>query len=172
MSDPNYILDEIEENHSDLESYIVDTQQKKTKDKTDQDDMHEEEQESKKRKLKKKNKKKKVNKKPVKKSHAKSPLDINQITISNISNDSSSKIEIKLIGNKRRIKNRFSYFFRKKRKIKILSLFSAGNSNNNGWSTEPSIGSIYMGPEEEYDFYDLNIVSNVDFNYDYKSTIK
>ena len=124
-------------------------------------------------------------KKPAKKSNIKKKIINGIILITKPEVNPSLKINKKLLGNKRRIKRKFSKTFRKKPKLEIIKELSCDNSNNYGGSTEASlydfnehnnsqsrrydnesVSSIYISPEEEYDSFEYNSISCVCFNYD------
>ena len=124
-------------------------------------------------------------KKPAKKSNIKKKIINGIILITNPEVNPSLKINKKLLGNKRRVKRKFSKTFRKKPKLEIIKELSCDNSNNYGGSTEASlydfnehnnsqsrrydnesVSSIYISPEEEYDSFEYNSISCVCFNYD------
>ena len=128
---------------------------------------------------------KKKKKKPAKKSNIKKKITNGIILITNPGVNPSLKINKKLLGNKRRVKRKFSKTFRKKPKREKIKELSCDNSNNYGGSTEASlydfnehnnsqsrrydnesVSSIYISPEEEYDSFEYNSISCVCFNYD------
>ena len=128
---------------------------------------------------------KKKKKKPAKKSNIKKKIINGIILITNPEVNPSLKINKKLLGNKRRVKRKFSKTFRKKPKLEIIKELSCDNSNNYGGSTEASlydfnehnnsqsrrydnesVSSIYISPEEEYDSFEYNSISCVCFNND------
>jgi hypothetical protein len=128
---------------------------------------------------------KKKKKKPAKKSNIKKKIINGIILITNPEVNPSLKINKKLLGNKRRVKRKFSKTFRKKPKLEIIKELSCDNSNKYGGSTEASlydfnehnnsqsrrydnesVSSIYISPEEEYDSFEYNSISCVCFNYD------
>ena len=167
-----------------LDSVVGKPQEEKSKSFTEHDNP-DSEKDSPNKTIKKNIEPKKKKKKPAKKSNIKKKIINGIILITNPEVNPSLKINKKLLGNKRRVKRKFSKTFRKKPKLEIIKELSCDNSNNYGGSTEASlydfnehnnsqsrrydnesVSSIYISPEEEYDSFEYNSISCVCFNND------
>ena len=141
----------------------------------------------------KKNPEKKGKKNPVKKIRIKRDLTNQKIISINSYNNEINKKRKRSKRNSKKIKNKFSYYFKKKsrNKIKLKKILYQEKSNNFGGSIISSLTDLNEGSpgqekklkfdneiidclfvgveEEEYDFYNIEIISSINFNKDYQT---
>ena len=134
---------------------------------------------------------KKRKKKPVKKIRIKRDLTNKKIITINSYNNEINKKGKRSKKNSKKIKNKFSYYFKKKSRNKIKKNLHQEKSNNFGGSIISSLTDLNEGSpgqekklkfdneiidclfvgveEEEYDFYNIEIISSINFNKDYQT---
>ena len=141
----------------------------------------------------KENPEKKGKKNPVKKIRIKRDLTNQKIISINSYNNEINKKRKRSKRNSKKIKNKFSYYFKKKsrNKIKLKKILYQEKSNNFGGSIISSLTDLNEGSpgqekklkfdneiidclfvgveEEEYDFYNIEIISSINFNKDYQT---
>ena len=190
MNPENLILSSTEENCCSSKQNLGDIHQNNQNIKTEGESTinPESEEKQQKEKIKRKIKKKKRQKNLIKKSKAKKCLNNQRSITTHSSKGKYDKEKEAIKENKKRVKKRYSYYFRKKSRIKINPKLSKDKCNNFGGSQAKNliylgIGSlvqerkyynnnfndILWGTDGEVEIFDFNRISVISFNYDYKT---
>ena len=189
----NYIINETEShsNKSALEQSVDSSQNNNTGKYTDSEQNTGEAMNYDIEEKNKKNPEKKGKKNPVKKIRIKRDLTNQKIISINSYNNEINKKRKRSKRNSKKIKNKFSYYFKKKSRNKIKKNLHQEKSNNFGGSIISSLTDLNEGSpgqekklkfdneiidclfvgveEEEYDFYNIEIISSINFNKDYQT---